>query len=630
MKKRLMSIVLSLAMILSLLFSSATVYAADETETGSESAYVLMNIPYAEFYEGEGVEDVDAVSTATVKTYNQNMAAGSYHAGYEAADPISDAQILGITYPVYVEDTSVLEGLTEVTDESSATITVASGKSSTTEKEVQGKDLLFASGDYAYYVLAEEPANYKTLAGTAGSFSFSAVKNGAEDTEGMTASLTYGGHYTDIAFTVSAEEIGDEAVVSAIILGTADGGSYALRHVEDIWRKTSLGWNWDGLDGNGLAGKTITSVTYYLQDGSVLKYAVEVAVKLNGGEISAAFEDAMTVAVTGLPEDIENAAATVATKAGRGQTPVVVADGAAVADGKIILETAAEAGTTYTVKVTSDNYGDLSAEAEMPEAPELTDISEAVVTFTGIEKTRNQYWAAYDGAEKKPEVVVTLGDATLTADDYDVEYADNVKVGTATVTVTGKGSYTGIATGTFLITFKDVPATHSYQKAVYWAVDEGIAAGYSGDKEGTFGINDDITRGQVVLFLWRAAGNPKAKDLTSQSFSDVGKKSAFYKAIQWAVEEGIVGGYKDGTFRPSEKCTRGQIAMFLWRFDGRKAPQSSAQTFSDVPTSSKFYKAIQWAAENGITAGYKDGTFGINKSCTRGHCVTFLYRLLAD
>jgi len=173
-----------------------------------------------------------------------------------------------------------------------------------------------------------------------------------------------------------------------------------------------------------------------------------------------------------------------------------------------------------------------------------------------------------------------------------------------------------------------VPLTHSYQKAVYWAVNEGIVAGYSGDQEGTFGVGDDITRGQVVMFLWRAAEKPEAKDLTTQSFTDVKKSSAFYKAIQWAVEEGIVGGYKDGTFRPSDNCTRGQIAMFLWRYADKPEPAGKTQTFSDVPTSSNFYKAIQWASEQGITAGYKDGTFGVNKSCTRGHCVTFLYRLL--
>lgn len=172
--------------------------------------------------------------------------------------------------------------------------------------------------------------------------------------------------------------------------------------------------------------------------------------------------------------------------------------------------------------------------------------------------------------------------------------------------------------------FSDVPPTHSFQAAIYWASDEGIVAGY---KNGLFGSDDAVTRGQVALFLWRAADQPKAKDLKTQSFSDVKTTSAFYKAIQWAVEEGITAGYSDGTFRPSENCTRGQIAQFLWRYAGKPAPQGKTQTFSDVPTSHGFYKAVQWASEQGITAGYKDGTFGVNKSCTRGHCVTFLYRL---
>jgi len=267
-----------------------------------------------------------------------------------------------------------------------------------------------------------------------------------------------------------------------------------------------------------------------------------------------------------------------------------------------------------------------------PDDQTVSDISKANIDFVNVvTKSSGGYWVSYDGAAKKPKVKVTLkGKELVSGTDYSVSYASNKNVGTAKVTVKGIGNYSGTVSKNFLICFKDVPMTHNFQKAVYWAVDQGIAAGYSGDKTGTFGVSDDITRGQVVLFLWRAAGQPKAKDLKSQTFSDVKTSSAFYKAIQWAVEEGIVGGYKDGTFRPSDNCTRGQIAMFLWRYDGKKAPAGKTQTFTDVPTSSNFYKAIQWAAEEGITAGYKDGTFGINKSCTRGHCVTFLYRLLVD
>jgi len=130
------------------------------------------------------------------------------------------------------------------------------------------------------------------------------------------------------------------------------------------------------------------------------------------------------------------------------------------------------------------------------------------------------------------------------------------------------------------------------------------------------------------MFLWRAADKPKAKDLKSQSFTDVPTTSSFYKAIQWALEQGITAGFSDGTFRPSDNCTRGQIVTFLWRYAGKPSPKGKTQTFSDVPTSNNFFKAIQWASEQNITSGYSDGTFGVYKTCTRGQCVTFLYRLL--
>ena len=348
--------------------------------------YVLMNIPYDEFYEAEGISGVDVATTATVKTYNQSMAAGSYHEGYAAADPISDAKILGITYPVYVEDLAVLEDLTKVTDEDTATISVASGKSSLTEKEVSGVDLLFASGDYAYYVMTGEPTHYKALSVEEdGSFTFSAVNGTVTKAEGMEAELSYGGHYTDIELVVSAEEITDTAVVNAVTLTTSDGTEYALRHVEHIWRKTDLGWNWEELDGNGLSGKTITNVTYYLKDTKtdengteetvygIYSYDVNLTVKLNAGEVTAEFADENTITLTGLPEDIQNAKATVKTQVGRGETATVIAENVDVVNGTITTTDAATEGT-YVITITSDNYADFSVNAdyqvaETPEEP---------------------------------------------------------------------------------------------------------------------------------------------------------------------------------------------------------------------------------------------------------------------
>ena len=131
------------------------------------------------------------------------------------------------------------------------------------------------------------------------------------------------------------------------------------------------------------------------------------------------------------------------------------------------------------------------------------------------------------------------------------------------------------------------------------------------------------------MFIWRAAGKP-LPNARKQTFKDVPTDHSFFNAIQWAAEQGITGGYtgaKKGYFGPSDGCTRGQICTFLWRFAAKPAPaDSTAQSFNDVPLSHNFYEPIQWASEQKITAGYKDGTFGVNKICTRGHCVTFLHR----
>ena len=334
----------------------------------TESAFVLMNIPYAEFYAGEGVADVDAVSSSTVKTFNQTMAGGSYHDKLIATeDEVKNSSILGVTYPVYVADRTVLADCKEIKADDTAEITVASGKSETTTKEVTGADLLFASGDYAYLTLDEEPNNYKTLTvDKDGSFVFSAVKEGAKAAGTMTTDLSYGGHYTDIAYTVSAEELSDVTVNGIVV--TANGAKYALRHVEDIWRITSLGWNWTSVDGKGLAGKTITNVTYYIKDAEgkyqVLSYDVNDSVKLQGAEITVAIADANTITVSGIPADAKNVTATVKDQVGRGETATVYAQNVSVADGKIALTTPADEGKTYVITVVTDNYADMSATVE--------------------------------------------------------------------------------------------------------------------------------------------------------------------------------------------------------------------------------------------------------------------------
>ena len=175
------------------------------------------------------------------------------------------------------------------------------------------------------------------------------------------------------------------------------------------------------------------------------------------------------------------------------------------------------------------------------------------------------------------------------------------------------------------VLFKDVQNTkQGCYTPVYWANDQGIVMGFN---DGTFRVDDSCTRGQVVMFLWRTAGSPEPKN-TKVKFSDVPASHLYYKAILWASQKGIAAGFNNGTFKPNDPCTRGQIVTFLWRYSGKKTPKAGAKGFSDVSTKHVYYKSIMWACGDGIAAGFGNGTFRPDATCTRGQCVTFLYRML--
>lgn len=168
--------------------------------------------------------------------------------------------------------------------------------------------------------------------------------------------------------------------------------------------------------------------------------------------------------------------------------------------------------------------------------------------------------------------------------------------------------------------FMDVDAGDYFYDSVLWAYTYGITAGKTAD---SFQPGASCTREQIVTFLWRMAGKPEP---TAQEilFSDV-PRDQFTNAILWATEKEIVQGYADGTFRPDEACSRKHAMTFLWRYFGKPEAANGEIPFPDV-AADRFADAIMWAVENGITQGYKDGSFRPEKLCTRAEIVTFLYR----
>ena len=168
--------------------------------------------------------------------------------------------------------------------------------------------------------------------------------------------------------------------------------------------------------------------------------------------------------------------------------------------------------------------------------------------------------------------------------------------------------------------FADVPADAYYAKAVEWAVKKGIT---NGKANGLFGSNDPCTRGQIVTFLWRAAGSPAPKG-TAKVPADVLPGSYCYDAVAWALENGITNGLADGTFGVNNTCTRGQSVAFLFRAMGT-AP-TTVNGFTDVAAGDFYAEAVAWAVENGVTNGTSATTFSPSNGCTRAQIVTFLFR----
>jgi len=188
------------------------------------------------------------------------------------------------------------------------------------------------------------------------------------------------------------------------------------------------------------------------------------------------------------------------------------------------------------------------------------------------------------------------------------------------------------------VLFRDVMnSSDYYYTPVYWAYNQGITTGRSsGD---IFDPSATCTRAEIVTFLWRLAGKPEPTLAEGNPFKDVSEKTYYYKAVLWAVENGITTGRagtdKNGMkrFDPSGTCTRREIVTFLWRYAGRPSPSSLESGFSDVTDSSAYYyKAVLWAVEQGITTGKakKDANGGTRfdptGACTRAMSVTFLYR----
>lgn len=286
-----------------------------KTPDAQKEVYVLMNIPYADFYKADGVAGADTVSSATKQKTRASLAAGSYHVNSDGSD------ITGVTFPVKISDASVLEKYTQVTDKSEVTITTnIKGKENTVT--YKGQDALFESESYSYYTLSDTPSYYKeATVNEDGSLSFSEVK-GEEPTTLTNAKTEFStsSKYGDYQLDITSEDLKNVNTVYGVVVSTKEGSSYGLRHVENIWKKTKLAWSTgfvteshgntlDSKDYAAMMGQTINKVTYYTDRGIYeIPMDQQVAKKFDG-EVSVADvsvkSEKTAITVSGLPNDFE-------------------------------------------------------------------------------------------------------------------------------------------------------------------------------------------------------------------------------------------------------------------------------------------------------------------------------------
>lgn len=281
--------------------------AANEVKAGE--AYVLMNIPYDDFYKAELNNNTVKVDAFTSATLNKSRTAGmmngnaAYHVNADGSD------VTGVTFPVKVSDLSALKAYKQVTDTDSVTITVTN-RGQTSSNTYTGKDSLIENPSYAYYVLSEAPSYYKELTINAdGSFAFSAMKGAEEKTVAIDATLTtetsYGDYQLDLnneSFSAILDSSADK--IYGVTVNTTDGTNYGLRHLENIWRGSMLSWGTGyttSVHGcpvssehyKSIMGKTIDSVTYYTDKGVITFDVPDVRVQITTG-IAATVVDIMT------------------------------------------------------------------------------------------------------------------------------------------------------------------------------------------------------------------------------------------------------------------------------------------------------------------------------------------------
>ncbi len=298
-------------------------------------------------------------------------------------------------------------------------------------------------------------------------------------------------------------------------------------------------------------------------------------------------------------------------------------------DGKALAALYARAGSQITLTVTPARTADLNnwQREAVGNSPvfdlTLRSSSGAITDFRGGYATVSLPYTLTAGQNPSGVVVYYLdstGNITPCATMYDVRSK-------AAIFTTGHLSLYFVGydpAAVWVSPFSDVSEGAWYYDAVRYASENGLMGGYG---NGLFGPNDNLSRAQFAQILFNREGRPVVNYLLQ--YGDVASGAWYTEAVRWATSQGIVGGYGNGMFGPNDNITREQLAVMLWRYAGSPAATHKELLFNDTDEISGYaLEALRWAVENDIISGYGDGRLGPQGLATRAQTAQMLMNFL--
>lgn len=180
-----------------------------------------------------------------------------------------------------------------------------------------------------------------------------------------------------------------------------------------------------------------------------------------------------------------------------------------------------------------------------------------------------------------------------------------------------------IASPDYQPAFEDVPEGSAYYDGVRWAVRAQVM---DPDSETLFGADNTVTRGELIRIFYRLAGSPSVTRPDHSPYEDVDESDPNYDAYLWAREQQITSGWNDGKFHPEAPLSNASTVALLHRADGSSKIQlTGTSPFSDVTSSTPFYRQIVWASRRGVSTVSEGDAFAPTEHTSKARVAMMLY-----